>query len=256
MIKIIFFDVDGTLLPMGQKKLSNKTIYALNQCKENGIKIFIATGRPASIAPHFDEVEFDGLLSFSGQLCEDQKGIIYKNNLKKEEVNQVYLNSKNMNIPIMMADQRTSAMNYHGKDLDQYIKLVNVKVDINDDFDEYVTHDIYQIIAAIPKEKEEELLKGTNTLQCARWCDIACDIIPKVGGKEIGIQKILDYYGYTKEESMSFGDGGNDKTMLEYTGIGVAMGNAKNEVKEIADYITLNVEDEGIYEALKHFKLI
>ena len=256
MIKIVFFDVDGTLLKMGCKELSDKTIYALNKLKENGIKIFIATGRPSSIAPYFNEVKFDGLLSFSGQLCEDEDGVIYKNNLNQKDVVKVYQNSKEMGIPIMLADQYSCALNRHGEQLDQYLKLVNVDVEQRDDFDQYVTHEIYQIVAAIPKEKEEVLLKGTTHLQSTRWCDIACDIIPTTGGKEIGIQKILEHYGYSVEESMSFGDGGNDKTMLEYTGIGVAMGNAVDEVKSIADYTTLPVEQDGVYEALKHFKLI
>ena len=70
------------------------------------------------------------------------------------------------------------------------------------------------------------------------------------------MKAILEHYGYTKEECMAFGDGGNDKTMLEYAGIGVAMGNAVDEVKEIADYITLSANDDGVYAALKHFDLI
>ena len=55
---------------------------------------------------------------------------------------------------------------------------------------------------------------------------------------------------------MAFGDGENDKEMLEYAGIGVAMGNAKDSVKAVADYVTDSVDDNGIENALRHFGLI
>ena len=55
---------------------------------------------------------------------------------------------------------------------------------------------------------------------------------------------------------MAFGDGGNDKTMLEYVGLGIAMGNAVEDVKEIADYITDSVSEDGIYTALVHYGFI
>ena len=84
----------------------------------------------------------------------------------------------------------------------------------------------------------------------------ACDIIPCNGGKDIGIQKILDYFNINKEEAMAFGDGGNDISMLKYVGTGGAMGNDKDNVKAIADYITDSVQEDGIVNALKHFEII
>ncbi len=66
----------------------------------------------------------------------------------------------------------------------------------------------------------------------------------------------LDQNGIDRSETMAFGDGENDIAMLEYVGIGVAMGNGKEAVKEAADYVTDTVEDHGIEKALKHFGLI
>ena len=76
------------------------------------------------------------------------------------------------------------------------------------------------------------------------------------GGKSAGMQIFLDKYGFNRSESMAFGDGENDKEMLEYAGIGVAMGNAKDSVKAVADYVTDSVDDNGIENALRHFGLI
>ena len=67
---------------------------------------------------------------------------------------------------------------------------------------------------------------------------------------------VIAHFGIKLEETMAFGDGGNDIDMLKHAGIGVAMGNAGDNVKEIADYITTSVDDDGITNALKHFNVI
>ena len=68
----------------------------------------------------------------------------------------------------------------------------------------------------------------TNT-RGVRWHPDFVDLIPADGGKDRGIQRFLDHYGWSKEQAISFGDGGNDVDMLRFTGIGVAMGNATEE---------------------------
>jgi Cof subfamily protein (haloacid dehalogenase superfamily) len=88
------------------------------------------------------------------------------------------------------------------------------------------------------------------------WNDKAIDIIPKGGGKSAGMQVFLDKYGLERSETMAFGDGENDIDMLKFAGIGVAMGNAKDSVKAVADYITDSVDEHGIENALRHFGLI
>ena len=80
--------------------------------------------------------------------------------------------------------------------------------------------------------------------------------MPKGGNKSVGIEKLLESFGISPQETMAFGDGGNDIGMLKYVGIGVAMGNAENEVKEAADYTTDAVDEDGIYNALKYFGVI
>ena len=116
--------------------------------------------------------------------------------------------------------------------------------------------DIYQIMIGSTAKDDEIILDGIQELQSVRWVDFATDIIPVSGGKEVAMQKVLDYYGFQQEECMAFGDGGNDKKMLEYAHIGVAMENGMPEVKAIADYITSDVKEDGIVAALKHFEIL
>ena len=82
------------------------------------------------------------------------------------------------------------------------------------------------------------------------------DLTTKAGGKEKGIRALCEAMGISVEETIAFGDGANDRKMLEMAGIGVAMGNALEEVKQSADYITDTVEEDGLAKALHHFCLI
>lgn len=89
-----------------------------------------------------------------------------------------------------------------------------------------------------------------------RWCDGFFDVIPKGSKKSGGIDKIIAHYGIRLEETIAFGDGGNDIDMLQHAGIGIAMGNAADNVKTAADYVTTSVDNDGILNALKHFGII
>ena len=89
-----------------------------------------------------------------------------------------------------------------------------------------------------------------------RWNFGGLDIIAPGGGKVTGIRKYLDRCGLQPEEIIAFGDGENDLDMLRFAGIGVAMGNAEVAVKEAADFVTADIDDDGIAKALRHFGLI
>ncbi|MDR0348571.1 MAG: HAD hydrolase family protein, partial [Tannerella sp.] len=68
--------------------------------------------------------------------------------------------------------------------------------------------------------------------------------------------RILEHYGISLSETMAFGDGGNDIPMLQHVACGIAMGNASDEVKAVAGYVTDSVDDDGLTNALRHFGLI
>ena len=74
--------------------------------------------------------------------------------------------------------------------------------------------------------------------------------------KRVGIDKMLEHFQIGLDECMAFGDGGNDIQMLSHVEIGIAMGNASDEVKKYADYITDSVDEDGVFKALKHFNVI
>ena len=92
--------------------------------------------------------------------------------------------------------------------------------------------------------------------EATRWYPSFTDVVPAGSSKRIGIDKVIEYFGISLNETMAFGDGGNDIAMLKHAGIGIALGNADDEVKNSADYVTTSVDDDGVVNALKHFGLM
>ncbi len=256
MIKILFFDIDGTLLKFGCPDVSQPVIEALNQAHDNGISLFICTGRANFIIPEFKEIPFDGTISFNGSLCYTDTEILHSNPMEHEEMLMLIENAGSLGKSVCAASNRCLRTNFYEGNLADYMNISQQPLIIPEDFSEFLKTDIYQMMIGTTADQDEALMKGISRFQLVRWWKNACDIIPIDSGKDIGIKKILDSYGYKKEEAMAFGDGGNDIPMLQTVGIGVAMGNAMEEVKHIADYVTSGVEEDGIVHALKHFGLI
>lgn len=82
------------------------------------------------------------------------------------------------------------------------------------------------------------------------------DVTPLGGTKQLGIDKFLSYYNIDRQETMAFGDGGNDLQMLNNVAHGIAMGNGEEQLKQIAEYVCDDVDHDGIVETLRHYELI
>lgn len=246
-VKIIFFDIDGTLIDVNKKSISDKTVETLLRLKENGIKICIATGRAPGSVPKFEGIDFDAYLTFNGSYCFNDKETILSTPIPGSDVKKIIANSARINRPTSIANKDRIVANGVDDDIVQYFAFAKLEVPVSDDFDEILNDEIYQIMMGATKEEYDEILKDTENAKITFWWDRGVDIIPSNSGKGKGIEAILEYYGIDKSESMAFGDGGNDIEMLQTVGIGVAMGNALDNVKEVADEVCGTSADDGIY---------
>ena len=247
-IKIIFFDIDGTLIDMTKKKISEKMLETLKILKNNGIKLCVATGRSPMQVPQFPNIEFDAYLTYNGSYCFSKDKTIFSNPLKKYDVNTILKNAKKMNRPVSLATQNRLAANGTDQDLSEYYGFSGIDVVISDDFDDVVKNDdIYQMMMGCYPEDYEQVLKNVKDAKIAAWWNRAIDIIPANGGKGVAIEKVIEDYHLTQEEAMAFGDGNNDIEMLKTVGLGVAMKNGSDELKKIADDICEDVKQDGIY---------
>lgn len=256
MIKAIFFDVDGTLLSHELGLVPESTRAALRQLRRQGIKIFMATGRHTT---EFEDLplegmEFDGYIILNGQICLDQNmNIISQKEIHREDSKKLLMEFEKKEIPVMIIEKDR-----------MYINKINDRVRIAQQavstpvpkLEKYQGDKISQFVIYMEEVAAKELLKHLPHCKMSCWNPYGFDIIPREGGKVSGIEEVLDYYGIPREETMAFGDGENDMDMLQYAGIGVAMGNADNEVKQCADYVTDDVSNDGICKALYHFQVI
>lgn len=246
-VKIIFFDIDGTLIDVNKKAISDKTVEALLRLKENGVKICIATGRAPGSVPKFDGVDFDAFLTFNGSYCFNSSDVILSTPIPKVDVEKMIENATRINRPVSIAGKDRVVANGTDKDLSDYFGFAKQETPVSDDFDEVLKGEIYQMMMGGRKDEYDDILKDVENARITAWWDRAVDIIPANGGKGKGIEAILEYYGIDRSESMAFGDGGNDIEMLQTVGTGVAMGNALDHVKEVADEICGTSADDGIY---------
>lgn len=260
MIKAVFFDVDGTLVSFKTHKVAQSTLDAIKQMQNKGIKVFVATGRHPSIlylGNNVKEIDFDGFVTLNGQYCfTDKKEVIYERYICKEDIKSIVDFINKNNITCGFVEDKEMYVNQVTDSVGNVLNSVNLPIPPATDISRAIDGNVFQLNPYIPVDFQEEFMKVMPNCESTRWSPLFIDVIPAGGGKHVAIEKIMEYYGYKKEEIMAFGDGGNDRTMIITAGIGVAMGNANEEVKEVADYITASVDDDGVVKALKHFGII
>ena len=159
--------------------------------------------------------------------------------------------------PCEFATDKGTFINYVDDEVLQLSKLINVPVPPVSSIAQIIENDVLQLGAFVDSNTEKELItKILTDCESSRWYPIFADINVKNCNKASGMDWFLSYYGIDRAFSMAFGDGENDISMLKHAAIGIAMGNASDEVKKIADYVTGSADEEGIVQALKYFKVI
>ena len=236
-IKIAFFDVDGTLVDMKKKVITPAMIETLKHLKENGIILCMATGRGPYLVPSFPGIDFDVFLSYNASYCYTKDEVIFSNPIPKEDVKAIVENASEIHRPVFLAGVEGGGANGCDKDLADYFAIAKSKVNVLDnfDFEKLMDKKVYQMMVGCYKEEYADILRDVDGARITAWWTRAADITPANGNKGVGVRKILDYYHLDKENAIAFGDGTNDIEMLEAVGTGVAMGNATDDVKTVAD---------------------
>ena len=255
-VRVIFFDIDGTLLSHKTGKVPDSTKRALKKLQERGIKIVVATGRDIvemKKLPIMD-LNFDGYLTLNGNICLDKDEKMFAGNeIDPGEVEILVSIFKAGRIPFVLIGEESRYINYVD---DVVIKTQEATHGTIPDIGEYKGEKIYQCLAFVDSETRKKLEEMLDHCLITSWNDTGIDIIAKTGGKAAGIQKFLDQEDISRSQTMAFGDGENDLSMLKYAGTGVALGNACDLLKANADYVTADIDDDGIEKALQHFELI
>ncbi|MCR5794657.1 MAG: Cof-type HAD-IIB family hydrolase [Solobacterium sp.] len=277
MIKAILLDIDGTLTD-DRKRITPETKKALLKAQAAGIRLIIASGRPPRglrrFAEELDMYDNRGLfICYNGAeviTCGTEE-TLFSVPMRPEESKAVLQHLKQFDVvPVIMHGRYAYLPNaYKGNMIDNgkgtVFNVIDYEVHSNGylirecaDMAEEIGFPVKKILTAgDPAYLKEHYMEMDepfrDTLSCMFTAPFYYEFTAKGIDKAKAIEATLKHIGCTREELMAFGDAQNDRSMIAYAGIGVAMGNAVDEVKEAAGYVTLDNNHDGIAHALHHF---
>lgn len=257
-IKAVFFDIDGTLISFKTHEVPKSTIEAIKELQDKGIKAILATGRSINSIEHVKHLDFDGYITFNGGYCLTKDlEVLYREPIDARDIESVLAYAREKALSFSFMSERDITIHDVTPEIAGMYAHLNLPVPKLVDMETVDTGSILQTNIFLGPEEEQEFMEKVmpNSLS-SRWTPLFADVNPKGLSKKVGIDIFCKHFGVELEETMAFGDGGNDISMLKHVKVGVAMGNANPEVKEISDYVTDDVDDDGIWNALKKFEVI
>lgn len=263
---IIALDLDGTLTN-SEKIITPRTFDTLMKAQREGVRLVLASGRPtfgiAALANQLQLADYGGyVLSYNGGRIIDwcEKTVIFSQVVDQKLVPILYDFAEKAQLPIVtyLPDAILASKN-EGEYLAEEARINGMPVVVAQNFVE----EAMQIAGGstkflIPGEPElliqlESEMKAalSEQMEVFRSAPFFLELPPKGIDKAQSLQRLLTHLGLERESLMAFGDGFNDLSMIQFAGQGVAMANAVEEVKSIADFVTTSNEEDGIAHALE-----
>ncbi len=254
MKRIVFFDIDGTLIDSmkGMKDISPKVKEAIKGLQKYGDYAFIATGRPYAFLPKtILEFGFDGFILSNGAHIIMNNKTIYTDSIDRVFIKNLVEELENNYIEYVLQGETHCYMKKHFKNFHDY--LDKIEVPKNYIKDEYNCEEIN--IHKVEMLCKDDMMENLclNIIRKNPECDYfssinkrALEVYVKKNTKSKAILKVINHLNIPIENTYAFGDGKNDIDMLKVVACGIAMGNASDEVKSIADYVTDSVNNDGV----------
>lgn len=258
MIKIIFFDIDGTLRDFTQKGISPDTYKAIELARQAGIRCFVATGRHLLEIREeqlLGDLTFDGYVLLNGNYCMDSSFCaLYQNPIPISQVRKALELERELGFALLFMERDAMYISRITPMVEKLQADIGTALPpVEPRMERGLIHPIYQMV---PYGDDEILARVASSLplcDSTRWhAGGAFDITAKGGDKRLGIRKVLEHYGFAREECAAIGDGYNDIPMLRYAGVGIAMGNGSDEVKAAADYVTAPIDRNGLLHGVEY----
>lgn len=263
--KALVLDIDGTLTN-SKKEITPVTKQAIQDLMTRGHKVILASGRPTpGMRRYEEELELEKyggyLLSFNGaRVVECRTGeVVYQKILPLTLVPGFYGFAKRNGCGLItyLGSQVISAFSP-----DKYVEIearINgLPVRVVPDFPNFVDFDINKCLMTAEPERAEELEKELkekygHVASIYRSEPYFIEIMPQDVDKATSLDRMLSAIGVKREDTVCCGDGFNDISMIKYAGVGVAMGNAQQAVKDAADYITAANDEDGLVQVIEKF---
>lgn len=270
--KMIAMDMDGTLLTT-DKMVSEYSKDVLQRAADMGVKLVVCTGRIFKSAKIFAKIigtKAPVVASNGAYIREkDKDEVIYSKPLNRDEIYKVIDISKKYDFcpQVFTSDTIFSEKLIHSAK--NYLRWNETLLE-KDRINIHITDDIYSIIdenlgsilkVLVMSDEDDKLLSFRKDLKSYGNFSIVssfknnAEIMSEGISKGNAVKILADYFNISKDEVVCFGDGENDASMIKYAGLGIAMDNAIDEIKEIADYITDTNDNDGVAKAIEKFVL-
>ena len=271
-IRVLALDLDGTLTN-DQKIITPRTRAALEAAMARGVTVVLASGRPvAGIQPLARELGLDKtggcILAFNGGTIVDCRTgeVLYQNSLPPEIVPELCAFAAAQDVAILtynapgqaegVLTERPQDPWAAREDAINHLPMVEVQ-----DLAAFVDYPVSKMLITLDPEKMARVEAAGKQQFAGRIdlypsCAFFLEAVPLGVAKDVSLAALLERMGLTRENLMACGDGMNDRSMIEYAGVGVAMQNAAGPVKESADYVTeADNNHDGVAEAIEKFIL-
>lgn len=261
--KLMAVDIDGTLLDSkGNITEGNKKAIALGV--ENGLIFTISTGRPIQgVQPLIDRLNLDlPFITYNGAMVVMGKSreILYEQKLSIEDAERIIGLGEDYGTTIIVWSNNrlyVNRMNERGRKYGELSKTEPVLMEnpgeiVKSGVTKILWYDEVETIEKFEREVGAHLGESVNFHTSQPFF---LEFVDRNASKAIAMEKLGQHFGIAREEMIAVGDGFNDLSMIEYAGLGVAMANAKDAIKERADFVTLSNDEDGVGHVIYKFVL-
>lgn len=267
MVKICFFDIDGTLVSLRTHQMSASCREALSRLRQAGVKVIVSTGRPLYVVDNMPGVTFDGYICTNGALsyvsrtqtgCQgtppspDDLRVVERNPIPPADVATMLKLSQGQGdlppFPVAFARANEMVCPHHTNvslRVFQELDFRNMPREVTPD-DILSGGDVYQMVSFFTAAQDHLIMGHLPGCVARRWHPDFADVVQSGLSKANGVAAVLRHYGLTPQQAASFGDGGNDIPMFHATALSFALGNAEQEVKAQATYTAPDCDKDGI----------
>ena len=257
MMKSVFLDLDGTLYATAAQCVPASALRAVAGLHARGTRVFVASGRHMSELHGLplDALAFDGMVLTNGSVCVDASGTaFYEELIPRETINDLANEMEHDFFSCQFFEPTESHLDFVDEDV---ARACNLEHPLGIDQLHRVRElDICQAVAFANEARVRAFAAAHPEVVVTSWAPSCYDIVPAQAGKVRGIREMLHHFGLDGDEWLAVGDGENDREMLRAATYGVAMGNADERCKAVADYVTDGVDKDGLLNAFVHFGLI
>ncbi|BAH81879.1 Cof-type HAD-IIB family hydrolase [Streptococcus dysgalactiae] len=279
MSKVIFLDVDGTLVDY-DNRIPVSAVKAIRQARDNGHKVYVSTGRSrAEMQPEIWDIGIDGMIGGNGSYVEDQEEVIMHQLISKEESKHIvdWLHARGLEFYLESNNGLFASENFREAArpvLREYsLRKGKTKEEVKNQEAEDALHgliyggelyrDDLNKVSFILSDYQDHLdsIEEFPELEAHTWggrgeTALFGDLGVKNITKAHAIEVLLKHLEADRKDTIAFGDAKIDIPMLEYCEVGISMGNGGPEILAMADMVTDDVEEDGLYNAFKKLGLL